>query len=98
METLTKQQHSPTPGHTASRVAINFIPSTASHPFGQAPASAMCVAFGGASSLGIFFQNNGHQLLVSTEGSAHPNSDFATTQIFAQRLEQVLVAMTTDTD
>ncbi|MDC8985591.1 condensation domain-containing protein, partial [Mycobacterium marinum] len=98
VETLTKQQHSPTPGHTASRVAINFIPSTASHPFGQAPASAMCVAFGGASSFGIFFQNNGHELLVSTQGSARPNSDFATTQIFAQRLEQVLAAMTTDPD
>ncbi|MEK1148438.1 condensation domain-containing protein, partial [Mycobacterium ulcerans] len=98
VETLTRHQHSPAPGHTASRVAVNFIPSTASHPFGQAPASAVCVAFGGASGFSVYFQNNGHELLVSTEGAADSESDFATTRIFVRRLEQVLVAMTTDTD
>ncbi|RFZ04681.1 Dimodular nonribosomal peptide synthase [Mycobacterium marinum] len=98
VETLTRQQQSPTPGHTASRVAVNFIPSTASHPFGQAPASAVCVAFGGASGFSVFFQNNGHELLVSTEGAADSESDFATTHIFVRRLEQVLVAMTTEAD
>uniref|UniRef100_UPI003569C039 condensation domain-containing protein n=1 Tax=Mycobacterium marinum TaxID=1781 RepID=UPI003569C039 len=98
VETLTRHQHSPAPGHTASRVAVNFIPSTASHPFGQAPASAVCVAFGGASGFSVYFQNNGHELLVSTEGAADSESDFATTHIFVRRLEQVLVAMTTDTD
>ncbi|WCS19084.1 amino acid adenylation domain-containing protein [Mycobacterium marinum] len=98
VETLQNQDHRRMRAQANAGLAVNFIPSTATHPFGQAPATAICIAFGGVAGFGIYFQNNGHELLVSTQGTGDPASDFATTEVLAQRLEQILTAMIDDTD
>ncbi|MDP7720959.1 amino acid adenylation domain-containing protein [Mycobacterium sp. TY814] len=79
-----------------NRVVVNFLPSTASHPFGNAPAHAECVAFGGITGLGVFFHSTGDQLLVSTQYTTDPATDFATTETLAQRLHELISAMATD--
>ena len=80
----------------ASKLMINFIPSTTTHPYGKAAATATCVAFGGVTGFGVYFQNDGQRLLVSTQGLAPPFPEFATTHTLAARLEQILTAMVAD--
>src|SRR5579884_150932 len=83
------------PGQLADRVSVNFLPSTSTVSFGAAAASASYSNPGIVGGFGLIFSGASEQLFLSTVGAALPFSNFEVFEL-AERLERVLVALTTD--
>jgi nonribosomal peptide synthetase DhbF len=81
-------------GQASNRVVVNFIPATHLADLDGAPVSGT-LTHAGPVEFGLVFFRDGDQLFLSTVGSGQffSNSDV---RDLAQRLERVLVAMTTD--
>ena len=82
-------------GRPADRVSVNFLPSTFTVPFGTGTATASYTNLGPVGGFGLIFSSDGDQLFLSTAGAGGPFSNFDVSDL-AERLEQVLVAMTAD--
>jgi len=79
----------------ANRVAIDFFPTAFSLDFGGVPASATMTNSGLVGGFGLVFSGVGDELFFSTLGAGHPLSKFDAPEL-AERLQQVLLAMTAD--
>ncbi|MDT5151720.1 MAG: hypothetical protein QOI01_3453, partial [Mycobacterium sp.] len=95
VQDLERKAHRRDPGQPADRVNVNFIPSIFSIDFGGVPASASYTTSGLVSGFGLFFSGVGDELFLSTAGAGQPFSNLDVSDL-ADRLQRVLVAMTTD--
>ncbi|MCA2357435.1 non-ribosomal peptide synthase/polyketide synthase [Mycobacterium intracellulare] len=77
------------------RVSVNFIPSAFTLPFGGVMASASYTNSGQADGFGLIFSGDGDDLFLSTAGAWEPWAHLDAAGL-ADRLEQLLVAMTAD--
>ena len=77
------------------RVAVDFFSTAFTLDFGGVAASAAMTNAGLVGSFGLFFSGGGNQLFLSTLGAGGPFANLDVSDL-AERLQQVLVAMTTD--
>ncbi|MCV7396002.1 amino acid adenylation domain-containing protein [Mycobacterium paraseoulense] len=77
------------------RVSVNFLPSAFTLDFGGLAASASFTNSGLTDGFGLFFSAVGDELLFGTEGAGQPFSHLDLADL-AERLQDVLVAMTVD--
>jgi non-ribosomal peptide synthetase component F len=95
VHTLESQTGVRDPRRPPNRVAVNFLPVRLTLNLGGAPASATYTNHGPVGHFGLFFLGAGDELSLSTAGAGEPLSNFEVADL-AQRLEQVLAAMTAD--
>jgi condensation domain-containing protein/AMP-binding enzyme len=79
----------------ATRVGINFIPGRLTLDLAGAPATASYTNHGPVGHFGLFFLGAGDEMFLSTAGPGQPFSNFEVSYL-AERLQQVMVAMTED--
>ena len=79
----------------ANRVVINFVPNRLTMSLAGVPATATYTTFGPVGDFGLNFLGFGDQLSLTTAGAGQPFSNFDVSDL-AERLQQVLVAMTAD--
>ncbi|CAJ1495600.1 non-ribosomal peptide synthetase [[Mycobacterium] burgundiense] len=92
---LERKINSRAPGRLASRVSVNFLPSTFTLDFGGLAATASLTNAGIVGGFGLVFSGIGDQLSLSTMGAGQPFSNIEAPEL-ARHLERVLVAMTGD--
>lgn len=75
----------------STRLSVNYIPSTITRCFGDAPARAVPTAFG-PNDIGLVFLRNGDDLLVNKIGAGHPLVRFRPWEL-ARLLDKVMLAL-----
>ena len=78
-----------------NRVIINFIPNRMTLNLADVLATATYTTFGPVAHFGFFFVGTGEEQFLTTAGAGQPFSNFDVADL-AERLQQILVAMTTD--
>ncbi|WP_082699495.1 non-ribosomal peptide synthetase [Mycobacterium sp. GA-1999] len=92
---LERKANAGGPRKSPQRVGINFIPSLTAVPFADAPASGSVTRFGRVDYFGLFFLSAGGQIHLHSVSSGQPFANLGVADL-AARLQQILMAMTTD--
>ncbi|KKC04610.1 non-ribosomal peptide synthetase, partial [Mycobacterium nebraskense] len=95
VQALERKARFPGRSQPGRRVSVNFLPSAFTLDFGGLAASASFTNSGLTDGFGLFFSAVGDELLFGTEGAGQPFSHLDLADL-AERLQDVLVAMTVD--
>ncbi|MGD1344654.1 amino acid adenylation domain-containing protein [Mycobacterium seoulense] len=95
VQALERKARLPGRSQPGRRVSVNFLPSAFTLDFGGLAASASFTNSGLTDGFGLFFSAVGDELLFGTEGAGQPFSHLDLADL-AERLQDVLVAMTVD--